>query len=141
MLCTVRKVWEIEIADIVADDEIWIHLLQEVPPFHQHLLFPFKLEDLGIDNQTRSIEAEYISDERLLFSVSSDNVCDLDDWILVGFWEDPLSPGTFNIKGKDSQRRHLGPFSFWLMCDQISVCYLGLDLTIGMPLVLGDQFV
>jgi hypothetical protein len=98
VLRAVKEVWEIEIADVVANDEIRIYFLQEISPLHQHLLLPFKLEDLGIDNQARSIKAEYVPHKRLLFSVSSDNIGDLDNRILVCFWEDAFSARTFNIE-------------------------------------------
>src|ERR1700679_633857 len=113
---TVKEVWKIEVADVVADDEIWVNLLQEVPPCRQHLFFPFIFEDFCIDNQTRRIKTENIPHKRFLLSVSSDNICDLNDRILVGFREDSFSTSALDIEGQYTKRCHLCPFSFRFVC-------------------------
>ena len=48
-------------------------------------------------------------------TLPSHHVGDLDDWVLVSFWEDTLSARALDIKTEDAQRRNLGPFAFGWM--------------------------
>ena len=111
MFCSIEKIWEIEVGNVVAYDDIWIDLLKKVSPCHEHLVLCTKFENLRVDNQTASIETKNITNEGFRFSVSCYDVRDLDDGILIGFWEDAFAASTLNIEGKDSQWSHLRPFA------------------------------
>ena len=102
MFRPIQKVWEIEIADIVADNEIRINLLNEVRPLLQHLLLTIKFKYLSIDYCTCRIQTENIPYVRFLLSVTSDYIGDLDHRILIRFGENAFSTRTLYVEGKDS---------------------------------------
>jgi hypothetical protein len=115
MLCSVEEIGKVEIANVVANDDIRVHLFEEVSPGHEHLFFSVKLVYLGVDDQAASVEYEDIPNERLGLSVSRHHIGNLDDRILIRFWEDSLASGAFDIERQDSHRRHLSPLAFMAM--------------------------
>ena len=141
MFCSVEKVWEVEIGNVVADDDIWVDLLQEISPRHKHLILCAKLEYLSINNQTASIETENVANKRLRFSISCHNIRDLYDRILIGFWKDPFAASTLDIEREDSKWSHFRPFAIIMVSDQIPIMYVCLYLTVRMSFSMRNHMV
>lgn len=141
MLCPIEQIWKVEVGYVVSDDDVRIHLFYKVPPSHQHLLFCIELEDLRVDDQTTRVKTENVADKRFRLSVSRYDICNLDDWVLVCFWKDTLAACAFNVEGKDPKRRHLRPFSVVMMCNEISIMYVCLDLAVGVAIPVWDHVV
>src|SRR5690606_24052350 len=128
MFRAVEEVGEIKVGNVVANYDIWIHLLQEFRPLQQHRLFILKLKDLSVDDRGAVVECKDISHKWLLVSVPSHHGCDLNNGILVCLWEDTLSSSTLDIKRQYSQRRNFGKFSLHIMCNQVPVMTKSLNL-------------
>lgn len=64
-LCSVDEVRQIELRDVVADDEIGIHLLDELLPANEQVGLLLELDNVGADNVRTGVEGENVADERL----------------------------------------------------------------------------
>jgi hypothetical protein len=140
-LGSVKEIWEVEVGNVVSGDDIWINFLEEISPGSEHLLFPVKLKNLSCHNRASLIETEDIAHEWLLFSVSGDDVGNLDNRIMFCLGEDALAARALNIERQDSERSHLGPFIDRFMSDQVSIADLGFDLTVGLLIVDVNQLI
>ncbi len=132
VLGPVEEVGKVEVGNVVACDDVRVHLVEEVPPGRKHLLLLLEGQDLGGHDGACCVEAEDISNEGLLVSVLCDDVGDLDDRVVVGLGEDALATGAFDIEREDPQGGHLGPFADRFVGNQIPVADLGFDLAVGL---------
>lgn len=118
---SVQQIWQIEIGNVVTDDDVRIHLSNEISPCLQHLFFVVIFQDLRSDDMGAGIQCENVPDERLALSLSGDHVCDLDHRVDVGLWEDTFSSSALNIETKNSQWGNVCAFSFRGMRDKFVV--------------------
>lgn len=64
-LCSVDEVRQIELRDVVADDEVGVHLLDEFLPADEQVGLLLELDDLGADDVGAGVEGKDVANERL----------------------------------------------------------------------------
>lgn len=122
-LCAVEQVREVEVGRVVADDHVWVDLLDEVGPLLQKLLLLVVRQDLRADDVRARVEGEDVADEwgalawRKMHQSSAeergseangwrtlpgDHVCDLDDGIDLGLGEDALPARTLDVEAENT---------------------------------------
>ena len=107
MLCSIYHVRKIKILSVVSCDKIGINFLNKVSPSNKKFLFCFITVNLSSHNLSTALKSENIPDNRFRFSVNFNNVCNLNDWVLVWCWEFAFFCRAFNIEWHNSERRNI----------------------------------
>ena len=109
---SIEQVWEVEVGNVVADDDIRVDLLNEFGPSLEHVDLLVERKHLTSDDVRAGVEREDVLDKGRRFALPCDHVGDLDDGVDGGFWEDALAPRTLDIEAQNPERGDLGPVAF-----------------------------
>lgn len=71
MLRAIHEIWKIEVGRVIADDDIRVDLIHEVPPSLKHLALIVKRLYLRPDDVRARVECENVSHKRLRLAYRS----------------------------------------------------------------------
>lgn len=101
-LGSINDIWEIEIDYVIACNNIWINVNNEVSPSLQQFLFIVEGMDLASDNWSTVLKSEDISHKWFFLTMNFDNVRDLNDWVCLCLRELAFFSRTLNVERKNS---------------------------------------
>jgi hypothetical protein len=137
--CSVQQVRQVEVDDVVAGQDVWVHGNDKVAPLLEHADFVFahrvfspELMHVCADDAGTRAQREHILDDRLRLALDRHAVGNLDHRVVLCLGEMALSSGTLDVKAQDAQRRHAAPLGtlVWRVRDQMLVADLDLDLAV-----------
>ena len=79
--CPLNYVWNIEVDDVIASDDVRVNITNEISPSSQHSTLILEAEDFATNDWRTLLQGENIAHKNVTFSLHLHNVGNLDDRI------------------------------------------------------------
>ena len=80
-------VGQVEVDDVVASDDVWVHIAHEVSPRSEHRRLVLEAVHLRANDWRALLQSEDITHEYLALALNLDDVSDLNHWVSLWSWE------------------------------------------------------
>src|SRR6266436_2563671 len=68
--CSIKKIRNVKVRDVIANDDIGVDLFHKISPFLEHLRLIIERDDLRANNVRAGIQRENVPDKGLAFSLT-----------------------------------------------------------------------